>query len=189
MKNKVFLFIIIAFVSINLFSESNVVMPLEIGNSWTYIYSAGPEFNGKFTMVVSEIIEVNDNEVYKLDFTGDLYNEDYWQLLQNNDSKLYFYGHLLHGELKTPDLWLDMEAEVGQTWETNGMGAVVEWEVISLSETITVAAGTFECIHIQGKTTGYNTAVDHWWAIGVGEIKAYVEMADLEWELSEFEIK
>jgi len=187
MKNKVFLLIIIAFFAINLFSED--IMPLEIGNSWTYEYSAGPSFEGEFYMEVTEKVEVFGEEVYKLDFEGALFDGEYWQLLKNIEDGLYFYGHTFHGELETPDLWIEADAEVGQTWQTQGQGGEVEWEVISISEEITVPAGTFECIYVQGKTDGSSSVVEHWWAVGVGEIKAYMEAANLVWELTAYDVK
>jgi len=72
----------------------------------------------------------------------------------------------------TPDLWVKYPCSVGNTWQTSHQGAVVNWEVLATSESVTVPDGTYSCIHIRGTSalTG-RTYADHWYCVGTGWIK------------------
>jgi hypothetical protein len=54
---------------------------------------------------------------------------------------------------------------------------VVNWVVISTAEKVTVGAGTFTCIHMIGTAAGGTSMADHWWAVGVGEVKLTTTMS------------
>lgn len=156
--------------------SEGVAMPLTLKNTWKYNYEAGKIDKGTFTMTAVENQTVNETEVTKINYTGGIYGDNYWILLKNTDDGVYFYGDNPTGKLKTPDLWLKYPCKEGDKWETSKQGGVVEWEIISTSETIKVPAGEFTCIHARGITKGTSNAADHWWTTDIGEVKFEVDL-------------
>jgi hypothetical protein len=152
------------------------IMPLTIGNWWDCSYDAG-SISGTFRMEASATQSVSGVTATRVDYTGDLYGEDYWILVLNEGNDLNFYGDQINGTLTTPDLWCRSTFSVGDTWQTKGQGGVVNWVVISTDEKVTVGAGTFTCIHMIGTAAGGTSMADHWWAVGVGEVKLTTTMS------------
>lgn len=146
------------------------IMPLTIGNWWECSYSAGA-ISGTFRMEAAATQMVNGVMATRVDYTGDLYADDYLNLLANEGNDLNYYGDPINGTLTTPDLWCRSTFKVGDTWQTKGQGGVVNWVVVSISEKVTVGAGTFTCIHTLGTGTSGTSAAEHWWAVGVGDVK------------------
>ncbi|MFC1853278.1 hypothetical protein ACFL27_24025 [candidate division CSSED10-310 bacterium] len=169
---------------------SGIVMPLTLNNIWNYSYQAGAAVSGTYSIQVVGDQSVNGVSVKKLDYAGDLYGQDYWIYLQNQSDGLYFYGDTIWGELANPDLWAKYPCSVGDTWQTSGQGGVVNWTVISTSDTVTVAAGTFSCLHVRGFPQGSSEPADHWWSVGIGEVKASVSLGtyDLVQELTSYQL-
>lgn len=171
--------------------SEGVAMPLTLKSTWKYNYDAGKIDKGIFTMTAVENQTVNETEVTKIDYTGEIYGDNYWILLKNTDEGIRFYGDEHTGKLKTPDLWLKYPCKEGDKWETSKQGKVVKWEVVSTSETIKVPAGEFTCIHVRGIPEGTSSPADHWWAINVGEVKFEIELGTtkLVGELESYKIQ
>ncbi|MBK6901207.1 MAG: hypothetical protein IPH09_18745 [bacterium] len=110
-------------------------------------------------------------DVTVVQYSGSDIFENYFIYLRNDTGGLFFYGDELFGGLLTPDLWCKYPCEAGDEWSTSGQGAVVNWEVIAVGESVTVPEGTYDCIHVRGTTEGGGTPADHWFAVGVGEVK------------------
>ncbi len=150
--------------------DDDVVWPLDLDNYWTYSYEFGgdPE---SVTLTAGLVQQVAGVDVTVVQYTGSDIFENYFIYLRNDTGGLYFYGDELFGGLLTPDLWCKHPCTVGDEWSTSGQGAVVDWEVIATSESVTVPDGTYDCIHLRGTTEGGGTPADHWFAVGVGEVK------------------
>lgn len=171
----------------NLAAEE-VIMPLEVGNSWEYSFKAG-EMSGEYICEITERYEQSGVCIFKMEFEGVLYAQGYYQLYSINDQgEVLFYGDSEHGELETPEIIIKYPLEEDFTWTTNGLGAEVSWEVIDLNEEVTVPAGTFDCIHVLG-TTASGQGSDHWYALGVGDVKIYQRDMDLTLELEDYQIE
>jgi hypothetical protein len=100
--------------------------------------------------------------------------------------KTVFYdqqGQTTGTDVDTPyRLKLDESAahtKTGAQWstsftETSNGGAPTtkteSWYVVSDSESLTVMAGTFTCLHIRRTSSG-GTVQDYWYARGVGKVK------------------
>lgn len=148
----------------------DVVWPLDTGNSWTYDYSTTNQRTA-FTIEVTGTQDVGGTTVSKVEYI-DYVVDDYYILVRNATGGLYYYGDPIFGEFSTPDLWVKYPCSVGNTWQTSHQGAVVNWEVLATSESVTVPDGTYSCIHIRGTAalTG-RTYADHWYCVGTGWIK------------------
>lgn len=149
-------------------------IPLEMGNTWSYRFrSAGVA--GTFSYTVGAKERIGDTDVFRMDYKSNiaLYEDGYWQLVANQKDGYYFFGDKLRGRADEPDLWLKVPSKVGDGWQTK-WGSDVRWQVISTSETVTVPAGTFEnCVRIRGTPAGLSEGTDHWWAMGIGEIRMH----------------
>lgn len=147
-----------------------VVWPLDLDNFWTYSYEFGgdPE---SVTLTAGLVQQVAGVDVTVVQYSGSDIFENYFIYLRNDTGGLFFYGDELFGGLLTPDLWCKYPCTVGDEWSTSGQGAVVNWEVIATSESVTVPDGTYDCIHVRGLAEGGGTPADHWFAVGVGEVK------------------
>jgi len=148
----------------------DVVWPLDLDNYWIYSYEYGGEPES-VTLTAGLVQQVLGTDVTVVQYTGSEIFEYYFIYLRNDAGGLYFYGDELFGALYTPDLWCKYPCTVGDEWSTSGQGAVVNWEVIATDESVTVPDGTYECIHLRGTPEGGGTAADHWFAVGVGEVK------------------
>jgi hypothetical protein len=148
----------------------DVVWPLDIGNSWTYNYYSMDQ-RTEFTIEVTGAQDVGGTAVSKVEYT-DYVIDGYYILVRNGTGGLYYYGDPIFGEFASPDLWVKYPCSVGNTWQTSHQGAVVNWEVLATSESVTVPDGTYSCIHIRGTSalTGRSYA-DHWYCVGTGWIK------------------
>jgi hypothetical protein len=71
----------------------------------------------------------------------------YW-FTANEEDGLYSYGDSRHGDCDPPNLLCSRSFNVGDTRQTTGdEDKVLEWEVVSTTETVTVPADTFaDCI-------------------------------------------
>ncbi len=147
-------------------------MPLKKGNRWVYRFrSAG--LNGTFSYVAGPVERLRDVEVVRMKYTdtSGLYGDGYWQLLASRGSRLHFHGDSVRGTHAQPDLWVDSNSKVGDSWKTN-VGGSITWKLVSRSEVVTVPAGTFkQCFHVQGTNPASGKTTDHWWALGVGDVK------------------
>ncbi|MBN1150399.1 hypothetical protein JXA84_04155 [candidate division WOR-3 bacterium] len=90
--------------------------------------------------------------------------------------------------MELPEVVIKYPIDQDFTWTTKGLGDEVDWEVIHLNEEVTVPAGTFECVHVLG-TNSRGGGTDHWYALGVGEVKIYQRDLDLTLELEDYQIK
>lgn len=160
------------------------LQPLSVGNTWTYAYGTGNILTDTFTYTVTEMVNVYGTDVYKLDsdfFIGP--DGEYFQLLLNHDDGVYFYGHTMHDLLQTPVPWFLTNPSIGDQWTSRGQGGEVTFECISLGNSITVPAGTFEdCIEIRT----LDGSITHWYTYGIGEVKASVDTMGLVWELQSY---
>jgi len=157
---------------------TGIVMPLSIGNSWTYSYNSAQIGTGTFTMKGTGTQTVLGVEATRIDYSGSFYDGmGYWILLRNDSDGLNFYGDAFNGIVNLPDLWCKYPCSTGDTWQTSGQGAVVNWVVISTDETITVNGVSYSTIHVTGVTQGSGSVAEHWWALNIGEVKFEVTMA------------
>ncbi|MBN1619212.1 hypothetical protein JW890_00670 [candidate division WOR-3 bacterium] len=170
-------------------SSMEQIMPLEIGNTWNYRFSAGTRLSGEYTCAITEKTEISGITVFKLTYQGILYAEEYYQLYSiTEEGEVLFYGDSEHGVLSPPEIIVKYPVEENFIWKTTGLGSPVEWEIAGLDEEITVPAGTFKCVHTVGTTQSGNKT-DHWYAPGVGDIKIHQKSTDLIIELLNYEVK
>jgi hypothetical protein len=166
------------------------VMPLSIGNWWLYSLESGGAVPGTYRMDAVRTQNVSGVTATRIEYSGDPMYEGHWSLLVNQGDSLLFYGDSFNGILTTPDLWFKSSLKKGDTWQTSGQGGVVDWVVISTSEKVTVPAGTFDCILVRGVGEA-GTHADHWWAVGVGEVKYEmdIDVAVIRGELKDYSVE
>lgn len=151
------------------------VIPLGIGAYWDYSYEVGTSLSGNFRMTATGKQTVSGVSTTKIDYKGGIF-DGYWILLANQKDELHFFGDEINGILSQPDMWVKSSCKSGDKWQTSGQGGTVNWTVKSVSATVTVPAGTFTCIHTQGVSADGGGTADHWWAVGVGEVKMIADI-------------
>ncbi len=185
---KIAVIFTVLILSAPILSAEEQIMPLAIGNIWTYTFSAGEKMTGIYICEITGTEEVSGVEAYKMEFDGTIYPAGYYQLYTIENGEVFFWGDPDNGFLEEPDMIIKNPIEEDFTWTTRGLGAEVEWEIVSLDEELTVPAGTFECIHAVG-TGPSGSKTDHWYAPGVGDVKILVRAMDLVIELEKYELK
>ena len=65
--------------------SSGLVMPLNIGNSWTYTLTQSPMGSGEYTMVVGSIETFDCGEVARINYSGTTYTEGYYVWVRNEE--------------------------------------------------------------------------------------------------------
>ncbi len=180
--------LIMVFLTSGLFSMEQI-MPLAVGNTWDYGFSAGERLSGEYTCAITDKTEISGVTVFKLTYKGMLYAEEYYQLYSiTEEGEVLFHGDSEHGLLSAPEIIVKYPVEEDFTWETKGLGSPVEWEIVDIDEEVTVPAGTFRCVHTVGTNQSGNKT-DHWYAPGVGDIKIHQRSTDLIIELLNFDVK
>ena len=166
------------------------IMPLSIGNWWLYSLESDGAVPGTYRMDAVRTQSVSGVTATRIEYSGDPMYDGYWSLLTNQGDTLYYYGDAFNGTLTTPDLWFKSSLKTGDTWQTSGQGGVVDWVVISTSTRVTVEAGTFNCFHVRGLSE-VETYADHWWAVGVGEVKYEMDIgsASISGELKNYSLE
>lgn len=150
-------------------ADGSIIMPLAIGNTWTYESTyVGVDDPETYTMTSTGVETVADVSVTTVEYSGMIPISIYYVYYRNNAGNLYFYGDMFE-EYDTPDLLCKSTCSVGDSWYRSG----VTWEVIATSESVTVPEGTYDCIHMRDTVDeGGGRVTDIWYAIGVGMIKS-----------------
>jgi hypothetical protein len=147
-----------------------VVWPVDVGNVWTYEFSSGGPVE-TFTIEVTGTQQVSGVTVAKVEYTDSPFGVDYYVYVRNATGGLFFYGDNYMGELATPELWCKYPCSPGDDWQTSRPGVTIDWEIIAVSESVTVPDGTYNCIHLRGTPQGGGASADHWYHVGTGEVK------------------
>ena len=161
------------------------LMPLTVGNVWenTLTVTMEPplaDLTANITYEATGTEPVGGITATRIDGTCDgsplicSRMVDYWYLAANQGDSLYTFVDSTFGEYEPPNLTCSTSFNVGDTWQTTSdQGGVVEWEVISTTETVTVPAGTFtDCVHYRS-TEGANE--ERWFHIGTGTVKTLAD--------------
>ena len=143
--------------------QSDNWWPMEQGNSWTYL-------EGNETLIIT-VLETGISMPFANNLAsivwgvGGLYPDtSYWENT-NEFVKLWFYT----GEEWESGSWLEYPLSVGKTWGS-GLACMT---CVSLSETVTVPAGTFEnCAKIVWPDAVYDEE-GMYYCQGVGLVKQY----------------
>jgi hypothetical protein len=196
--------------SIGVPSASGTLIPLAIGNRWTYRTS---DSTGKVVITTQSTVEAFEDvggakagtkafRVRSTTLTGSTVN---WQqdvgtmIVRQREQFLDLQGTLLSDYVFTPDrLRLDetpAHTTTGAAWVETNTAAIdnlslgvkttgsftVNWTVDAASETVTVPAGTFTCLRVHRVETGYaSTDEVQWFARGVGKVKETGTMTNEE---------
>lgn len=140
------------------------VWPLTSGNSWTYQETDVPDPE---TFTVIGTAQVAGVTVAKVDYPINGLPPGYYVYLRNEGGNLYSYGNT-YETYDTPDVLCKSSCSVGDSWFRSG----VTWSVIATHESLTVPAGTFDCIHMREVEEGSeDVPADIWYKVGVGMIK------------------
>jgi hypothetical protein len=154
------------------------IMPLTVGNTWenSLTVTIEPPLAATITYEATGTESVAGITATRIDGTCDgnplicSRMVGYWYLAANQGDSLYSYADNTFGEYDPPNLLCSTSFNVGDTWQTTSSeGSVVEWEVVSTTETVTVPAGTFtDCIRYRA-TSGANE--ERWYHVGTGTVK------------------
>lgn len=136
-----------------------IPMPLQVGNSWTYVYN-NSSGTSEITNSIISTQTINDVETFVL-------NDDW---LWDNDGCYIKDGNLFGLKISEPNSSLEIvfpnRPNVGDIWMVDGK----EFTLEAINEIITVPAGVFSCYRIFSKK---NTDENYlWWSIGKGIIKS-----------------
>jgi len=141
-----------------------VIQPLSVGDQWTYNYGIPSLSSESLTISITRTLEVDGVEVAE---SGNAtYGYDY---LSNHSDGLYIYG-TSYGMYATPQLFRKYPCSVGDTW-SDALGGT--YEVQSISTSITVPAGTFDCIHYYYSYHNSTGHTEHqlYYCVGVGMVR------------------
>lgn len=164
------------------------VFPMEIGTSWSYMWSAGG--SGTFSMEVIGTTFINGYEVFDIqeeyDYNPDGISHSYYSL--NEDDGVLFHGWVndlssYAEHLFSPPI-IDIECPlvVGNTWHTSsayydnfeGVGAgqlvAFQFEVRAYEQIITPAGDFFAYLVVRSSNPGEGE-LWRWYAPGLGMIK------------------
>ncbi|MFC1852413.1 hypothetical protein ACFL27_19620 [candidate division CSSED10-310 bacterium] len=150
--------------------EASLIQPLEEGNTWTYI-----DEDEQWTMTVNGTQDVDGTETKRVDVNWldtETYYSDFWTyFFKNHEDGMYYYGTEYQGDIDTtsPRLWVKYPVSDGESF-VDGWGNT--YRVMSLSEQVTVPAGTFTCIKFECRNDDGNLYTYEYWAPNVGYIKS-----------------
>jgi len=109
------------------------IWPLAVGNVWNYDF-----FGYNVTYKVIGTGTVSGDQVFRVQITGPNINEV--NVLSNHSDGLYDYG--MEPNTHSGELFLKYPTSVGDSWTYAG----VTMTVISTSQSVSVPAGTFDCV-------------------------------------------
>ena len=146
-------------------SSSNPFSFLEFGSSWVYVSYAynGGEIDtsfGSFTLT------------HKLDTTIDFINYSFYYAINQNDFEGVVFAatdsNVFDERINFPLMWKNYT--VGKTWFLPNPNTEVKREIVSINETVTTEAGTFNnCIKIKesriGNTIDGETLFENFWYV------------------------
>jgi|GEM_PF-5535959 len=141
--------------------SNTVILPLTVGNTWIYnvITSVGTD---TLTTSVLDIVALGGVDTYRVG-TNTQYN-----YYRNYSDGLYKFGDST--EIYTSRrLFIMYPCVVGNTWSFNGG----TYRVNNLSRSVTVPAGTFNCIEYYYRRNTGSGVTEHYeyWAPGIGQIR------------------
>lgn len=141
-----------------------VIQPLSVGDQWTYHYGIPSLSSESLTISITKTIEIDGVELAESGNATAGY--DY---LRNHSDGLYIYGTSF-GMYATPQLFRKYPCSVGDTW-SDALGGT--YEVQSISTSITVPAGTFDCIHYYYSYHNSTGHTEHqlYYCSGVGMVR------------------
>lgn len=155
------------------------IMPLEIGNFWTWTFE-----NIEETWTVSEETTLQGVDVYKVTVTSQQ-NEDYALYFRNEEDGLYAVGSDFEF-FDPPRLYIKYPVDLGEDFID---GWSFNYTVVSLTETVTVPAGTFtECIKYEARYPGGDLVSIEYWKPGVGRIKQDFIAGGIVFELKNYSV-
>lgn len=171
-------------------SNSEVVVPLTIGNEWIYV-ELDDDLNieewSKQSVIENRTINLNNQDIdvaVLADYSKDsIY--DAWELhngrnlYKNNSDGLYYYGFIDEGENGTKDsiyfleetLKVKYPVNVGDSWVWQ---SGLEWTCIAVDEEISLPAGDFSCIVIRANISHEDEwYIYRYYCINVGLVASY----------------
>ena len=210
MKNSILalLFIFVSTVQIAYSQEAIDYYPLRVGNYWVQHTLWEGVTPATFRFEIEDIDIIGEKEYFRMKqgyIHDDGSKESYWYFWIREDIAGIVGGAFGNSSdistasiYETPQLMYPNEmVNLGHTWEINNpeMGGLFSYSVESISETVTVPAGTFnDCLKIRlvltnasGDTTQTNS---YYYAFGIGEVLNIVRMTgfdkDVEFKLIEY---
>ena len=146
--------------------DTSVILPLEIGNTWTHdnVTSHGTSSE---TLTVVSVSNIGGIDVYRTNYSTGAY-----EYLGNHiGNGLYFYGDNTTGYIIPPYLFLQYSCSVGDSWTFDRYGGT--YTVQDISDVITVPAGSFECIVYYYRRSTASGLTEHYeyWAPGIGLVQ------------------
>ncbi len=153
--------------------SGEVVMPLDIGNSWMYTYTASGTVQGLETGTATATHQVAGVTATIVDWIFEYPNktDTYYEYYRNASGGLYLCGWEGNEDLSEPLLYCKYPCSVGDSWVWSTENNEVTWVVISTSEAVTVPLGTYRCIHIRGTWDNETYSEDMWFKVGLGLVK------------------
>lgn len=171
-------------------------LPWTVGSTWNYKLTdpkngGAPKLDQPTTILrIEDVGGVHAGTqalvVHHAQYSG---SKDVWEAVDGDLDVRYqskFYdanGTMIGIDVDTPyRLKLDESAAhttTGAAWsttftETSSGGSPAQktenWQVVASSESLTVIAGTFDCLHVRRTSSG-GTVQDYWYARGIGKVK------------------
>lgn len=195
-------------------AEASGFYPLVDGATWTYLHTLSD--SSQWSEVVTLTETTHDGApAFRLEDTADLSGESTVSVLTRVDTT----AHRVHKEVfagqqtlilvdydpgfpRFDDAWLDFEAGAEETrvytrteYDAQGNNPYEderehEYTIVSLSETVTVAAGTFEdCVHVRRQRLFGDLQVkQYWFCEDIGKVKEVNESTSTVEELQECDV-
>ena len=89
---KITVIFTVLILSASVLSAKDQIMPLAVGNIWTYSFSAGEKMSGTYICEITGTEEVSGIEAFKMEFDGTIYPAGYYQLYTIDDGEAFFWG-------------------------------------------------------------------------------------------------
>jgi hypothetical protein len=142
--------------------SGGVILPLTVGNTWIHNWTAGGVTDTRSSSVFTTQI-IGGQTTYR---TGVL---TAFNCYLNHSDGLYKYGDN-SGVYASPRLYLKYPCAAGDSWSFDGG----TFTVLNTSRTVTVPAGTFDCIlyyYRKVNTSGSVSVHYEYWCPDIGQVK------------------
>lgn len=159
--------------------------PLDVGDKWIYTSFVPGKYrtdeiigteiiNGVTTFIEEGIEPAPDNFHEKLWLAYDSSSVLIYRIWNNEGADPAI-------DVTPPGAWLRLSPQVGDTWALTGSSiGTLNVEVLSINDTVTVPAGTFNnCIKVQFTSSSGDTSIKYY-APGVGVVR-YEELEPSKW--------
>ena len=146
-------------------SGIKIIMPLTIGNQWTYHNFTQDTLDVQRDTTLSDLNIYKDTIIESVHWyiTTDNYPYKIGSLITHKDDGLWVYG-------LTPYLMIKYPADIFDTWSSPG--GEYEYKMVAKGVILTVPAGTFSCYKYRGRPNDTEDSTLLYYAPGYGLIKS-----------------